>query len=112
MGTIHYYGIIAVNFSGTKKHPHHISEVLLVEVDTSGNIRHHEKVHPIAEVVQLEPLYTMVWNYNTGKWARGAAVDTEQVKGTTYLRSRRNNTEEDNLSKLSGVASFLNSAAK
>ncbi len=112
MRTLHYYGIIAANFSEAKKHQDHISEVLVVEVDTDGHIHYHAKTHTKDEAAKLKPLYTMVWNYSTGKWARGAAVNLEHVKDKTYLRSKKNNTEEDNLSHLSSIESYLSNSAQ
>lgn len=97
-----YYGIIAVRFSETQTHPHYISHVFIIENEDTGRGWPGE-LYTRSEAVKLltvAPVYTLIWNYTTGKWDKGAKVSTEIVNGITYLRSRPDDTTRDNLSTL------------
>lgn len=107
MATTSFYGIIAVTFSGTEKHPHYISHVSIVEIDVNNQFRVPAKSYTKDQAAKLKPLYTMVWDYSVGDWEQGAAVSTEEKGGVTYLRSRKNDTEKDNLSNLLNIEDFI-----
>lgn len=107
MATIRFYGIIGVKFSENKKHPRFISDVMAIAVTTENNYKIPAKKYTKDEAIELSPLYTMKWDYDIGDWVKGAVVDTEVKDKITYLRSRRNDTETDNLSNLIEFDSFV-----
>jgi hypothetical protein len=102
MATIKYYRLVAVKFSGNEKHHHFISNVFMLASTDEGTTvpgRPYTKDQAI-EIQKTTPIYTYEWDYINAGWKRGAEVDTEEVKGITYLRTAKNGTILDNLKNL------------
>lgn len=50
---------------------------------------------------------TMMWNYQTGKWSKGAEVDYFVREGVEYLRTHKDGKVNDNLDNLLGMNNLV-----
>lgn len=99
MADIEYYGVIAVKFSGDENHHHYISHVYMITKNKDG-YNHPGILYTKARVIELLKtyyVYTLEWNYSTGRWNKGAEVRTVTVGGNTYLRTSPDHSVTDNL---------------
>jgi hypothetical protein len=106
MASILYYGVSSVKYvnSSVPKHHHFIREFLVHEVRDDGTVapgQLWQREEILAKIIGPKtPLYTLVWNYNEGKWNQGAPIETEKEGGMTYLRTAKDGVVTNNLKHL------------
>lgn len=74
------------------------------EGDTVGTGKIYDATVVISLIEKGSTFCTIVWNYNTGGWNRGALIDTVERNGWIYLRTIRDKTRRDNLGNLPPIS--------